>query len=62
MEICFVPDKDYGKLLRDSKLAANHKGDIVDPHRRKLGDHDPAPQGPPIIFTSVILIALFSVF
>ena len=47
MEICFVPDKDYGKFLRDSKLATNHKGDIVDPHGRKLGDHDPAPQGPP---------------
>ena len=40
MEICFVPDKDYGKFLRDSKLAAKHRGDIVDTHGRKLGEHD----------------------
>lgn len=40
MEICFVPDKDYGKFLRDAKLAANHKGDIVDTHGNKLGEHD----------------------
>ena len=40
MEICFVPDKDYGKFLRDAKLATKHRGDIVDPHGRKLGEHD----------------------
>ena len=40
MEICFVPDKDYGKFLRDAKLAASHRGDIVDVHGRKLGEHD----------------------
>ena len=40
MEICFVPDRDYGKFLRDAKLAQNHRGDIVDTHGRKLGEHD----------------------
>lgn len=40
MEICFVPDKDYGKFLQDSKLVPKHKGDIVDLHGRVLGQHD----------------------
>jgi len=40
MEICFVPDKDYGKFLETAKLAARHRGDIVDVHGRKLGEHD----------------------
>ncbi len=40
MEICFVPDRDYGKFLQDAKLAAKHTGDIVDVHGRVLGKHD----------------------
>ena len=40
MEICFVPDKDYGKFLESAQLATRHRGDIVDVHGRKLGEHD----------------------
>jgi tRNA-specific 2-thiouridylase len=40
MEICFVPDKDYGRFLEEAKLAKKHRGDIVDVHGRKLGEHD----------------------
>ncbi len=40
MEICFVPDKDYGRFLQQAKLVDKHRGDIVDVHGRKLGEHD----------------------
>ncbi len=40
MEICFVPDKDYGKFLQDAKLAEKHQGELVDLHGRVLGKHD----------------------
>jgi tRNA-specific 2-thiouridylase len=40
MEICFVPDRDYGKFLQQAKLVAKHAGDIVDVHGRVLGKHD----------------------
>lgn len=40
MEICFVPDNDYGKFLRDAGLAAPHRGDIVNLHGQVLGQHD----------------------
>ncbi len=40
MEICFVPDRDYGKFLRDSRLAASHPGDVVDIHGHRLGRHE----------------------
>jgi tRNA-specific 2-thiouridylase len=40
MEICFVPDKDYGRFLEQSRLVTRHTGDIVDVHGRKLGTHD----------------------
>jgi tRNA-specific 2-thiouridylase len=40
MEICFVPDNNYGKFLEDAKLAQRHRGDIVDLHGRVLGQHD----------------------
>src|SRR6516162_2401017 len=29
MEICFVPDNDYGEFLQKAKLAQKHRGDIV---------------------------------
>ena len=40
MEICFVPDKDYGKFLQSAGLAQKHRGDIVDVHGRVLGQHE----------------------
>lgn len=40
MEICFVPDKDYGKFLQQANLVQKHKGEIVDTHGRVLGQHD----------------------
>ncbi len=40
MEICFVPDKDYGRFLEEARLAKRHRGDIVDGEGRKLGEHD----------------------
>ena len=40
MEICFVPDKDYGKFLQLANLAQKHQGEIVDVHGRVLGKHD----------------------
>ena len=40
MEICFVPDNDYGKFLREANLAQKHRGEIVDLHGRILGHHD----------------------
>jgi tRNA-uridine 2-sulfurtransferase len=40
MEICFVPDNDYGKFLRQSNLAENHGGEIVDVRGRVVGRHE----------------------
>lgn len=40
MEICFVPDNDYGKFLTDSKLVSQHAGEIVDLSGRVLGTHE----------------------
>jgi tRNA-specific 2-thiouridylase len=40
MEICFVPDNDYGKFLREANLAQKHRGEIVNLHGRVLGHHD----------------------
>src|SRR5204863_2049570 len=40
MEICFVPDKDYGRFLQQSKLVEKHKGEIVDTNGDVLGYHD----------------------
>ncbi len=40
MEICFVPDNDYGRFLRQANLVAPHRGEIVDPAGRVLGHHD----------------------
>lgn len=39
MEICFVPDNDYGRFLEQAKLVKRHAGDIVDVHGRVLGRH-----------------------
>jgi tRNA-specific 2-thiouridylase len=40
MEICFVPDNNYGKFLREANLAQKHQGEIVDLRGRVLGHHD----------------------
>jgi len=40
MEICFVPDNDYGRFLQQANLAQKHRGEIVDTHGRVLGHHD----------------------
>lgn len=40
MEICFVPDNDYGKFLSAANLAQKHRGDIVAVDGRILGQHD----------------------
>jgi len=40
MEICFVPDKDYGGFLRKSGLVRSRPGDIVDREGRVLGQHE----------------------
>jgi len=40
MEICFVPDRDYGRFLQLAKLVEKHRGDIVDVHGRVLGQHE----------------------
>ncbi len=40
MEICFVPDKDYGKFLQEANLARKHRGEIADLHGQVLGHHE----------------------
>ncbi len=40
MEICFVPDNNYGGFLQQAKLVEKHRGDIVDTNGKKLGEHD----------------------
>jgi tRNA-specific 2-thiouridylase len=40
MEICFVPDKDYGKFLQAAKLVEKHRGEIVSLRGEVLGHHD----------------------
>src|SRR5271166_5234878 len=37
MEICFVPDKDYGRFLQQANLVQKHRGDIVNLHGHVLG-------------------------
>ena len=40
MEICFVPDNDYGKFLQQANLAEKHRGDIVNLQGQVLGHHE----------------------
>src|ERR1041385_7285841 len=40
MEICFVPDNNYGGVLRHEKLVQKHRGEITDVHGHVLGHHD----------------------
>ncbi len=39
MEICFVPDNDYGKFLQQARLVEKHRGEIVNLHGQVLGYH-----------------------
>jgi tRNA-specific 2-thiouridylase len=40
MEICFVPDNDYGKFLQQARLVQKHRGEIVGLQGEVLGEHD----------------------
>jgi len=40
MEICFVPDNDYGGFLQQANLVQKHRGEIVDLRGQILGHHD----------------------
>src|SRR6266478_1780238 len=40
MEICFVPDNDYGRFLQQANLAGKHRGEIVSTQGQLLGHHD----------------------
>ena len=40
MEICFVPDNDYGKFLQQAGLVHKHRGEIVNVRGQVLGEHD----------------------
>src|SRR5262245_52133764 len=40
MEICFVPDNNYGGFLQQANLAQKHLGEIVDLHGHVIGHHD----------------------
>jgi tRNA-specific 2-thiouridylase len=40
MEICFVPDNDYGGFLQKAGLAAPHRGEIVNLRGQVLGFHE----------------------
>ena len=39
MEICFVPENDYGKFLRETMHVAPREGEIVDTAGKMLGRH-----------------------
>jgi tRNA-specific 2-thiouridylase len=40
MEICFVPDNDYGGFLQQANLVEKHRGEIVDVQGHVLGQHE----------------------
>jgi tRNA-specific 2-thiouridylase len=40
MEICFVPDNNYGGFLQQANLVQKHRGEIVNVHGHVLGHHD----------------------
>src|SRR5438046_6322935 len=40
MEICFVPDNNYGKFLEQANLAQKHRGEIVNLQGQVLGHHE----------------------
>jgi len=40
MEICFVPDNNYGGFLQSANLVQKHRGDITDVYGHVLGQHE----------------------
>ena len=40
MEICFVPDNNYGGFLQQANLVQKHRGEITDMRGQILGHHD----------------------
>jgi tRNA-specific 2-thiouridylase len=40
MEICFVPDNDYGGFLQKANLVQKHRGEIVNLNGQVIGQHD----------------------
>ena len=40
MEICFVPDNDYGRFLQQAKLVEKHRGELVNLQGQVLGHHE----------------------
>ncbi len=40
MEICFVPDNNYGGFLQQANLVQKHRGEITDVRGHVLGHHD----------------------
>jgi len=40
MEICFVPDNDYGNFLQQAKLVQKHRGEIMNLQGQVLGEHE----------------------
>jgi len=40
MEICFVPDNNYGGFLQQANLVQKHRGEIVDLRGQVLGHHE----------------------
>jgi len=40
MEICFVPDNNYGGFLQSANLVQKHRGNITDVYGQVLGQHE----------------------
>ncbi|HWH71686.1 MAG TPA: tRNA 2-thiouridine(34) synthase MnmA, partial [Candidatus Sulfotelmatobacter sp.] len=40
MEICFVPDNNYGRFLQQAQLVSRHRGEIVNLQGQVLGYHE----------------------
>src|SRR5207302_1286564 len=40
MEICFVPDNDYGRFLQQANLVQKHRGEIISVQGQLLGHHE----------------------
>lgn len=40
MEICFVPDNNYGGFLQSANLVQKHRGEITDLYGNVMGHHD----------------------
>jgi len=43
VEICFVPDRDYARVVRERRPEAFTTGDVIDEAGRKVGEHKGLP-------------------